>query len=162
MVISTVMTVAEVWGIGRLRGIGWPVACVGVPGRQAADDEPALVVCGLLDAAGILLDPLVVEAAQGCEVVDVGGGSGFPAAAGVVEFAQPGRDLTALGRAAGVAGEQGLALAVGGEAGSAAQIQWLAPAPRISADTPVVSASSRARSAGMRPPPSSRADPLPP
>jgi hypothetical protein len=105
-----------------LREVRRLIVGVGVPGWEASDGEPALVVFGLVDPVGVFFDPLVVEAAQGCEPVDVGGYACFPAAAGVVDFAEPGGDLASLGGAVLVAGQEGLALGVAGEAGPVAQI----------------------------------------
>jgi hypothetical protein len=78
-------------------------------------DEPVPAVPFLLDPAWVVFDPLVLEGAQGGEPVEVGGDSGFPAAADVVDLAQPRGDLTALGGAVVVELFQCLALVVAGE-----------------------------------------------
>jgi hypothetical protein len=79
---------------------------------RALDEElcSSVVVAGFGGVVGVVFDPLVVEAAGGDELVDVGGGAEFPAAAQVVDLAQVGGDLTAGHCAGGVEGFEDLPL----------------------------------------------------
>jgi hypothetical protein len=61
-------------------------------------------VAGFSDLVGVVFDPCVVEAAGWYELVDVGGGSEFPAAAEVVDFAEVCGDVASGDCAGGVEG----------------------------------------------------------
>jgi hypothetical protein len=79
---------------------------------EALDEEScsSVIVAGFGDLVGVVFDPLVVEAAGGNELVDVGGGAELPAAAHVMDLAQVGGDLTAGHRTGGIQGFQDLPL----------------------------------------------------
>jgi hypothetical protein len=92
---------------------------------EALDEEScsSVIVAGFGGVVGVVFDPLVVEAAGGDELVDVGGGAEFPAAAQVVDLAQVGGDLTADHCAGGIEGFEDFSLGGGDAANLPAEVE---------------------------------------